>query len=101
MTSFIHKRWEVGHGRPEHGGTSRVKNKLIQSGAAFGGSKGKLNNPFETSTTKTSKKESGRITEEKEKEKKKEIVKKKKKGGRTGIVNRRYKDGFLSDMVKA
>ena len=89
MTSFIHKRWEVGHGRPEHGGTSRVKNKLIQSGAAFGGSKGKLNNPFETSTTKTSKKESGRITEEKKKEKKKEIVKKKKRRGFLDHILRR------------
>ena len=89
MISMLHQSGRVGHGRPEHSGTSGVKNRLIKSGVAFGGSKGKLKNPFETSTTKTSKKESGRITEEKEKEKKKEIVKKKKTKGFLDHILRR------------
>ena len=88
MISMLHQSGRVGHGRPEHSGTSGVKNRLMKSGVAFGGG-GKINNPFKSSTTKTSKKESGRITEEKKKEKKKEIVKKKKRRGFLDHILRR------------
>ena len=37
MISMLHQSGRVGHGRPEHSGTSGVKNRLIKSGAAFGG----------------------------------------------------------------
>ena len=37
MISMLHQTGRVGHGRPEHSGTSGVKNRLIKSGAAFGG----------------------------------------------------------------
>jgi len=41
MISMLHQTGRVGHGRPEHSGTSGVKNRLMKSGAAFGGG-GKL-----------------------------------------------------------
>ena len=66
---MLHQTGRVGHGRPEHSGTSGVKNRLIKSGAAFGGG-GKIG-------SKTMKAQS---VEAKEKKKKEEIVKKKKKG---------------------
>ena len=69
MISMLHQTGRVGHGRPEHSGTSGVKNRLIKSGAAFGGG-GKVG-------SKTMKAQS---VEAKEKKKKEEIVKKKKKG---------------------
>ena len=69
MISMLHQSGRVGHGRPEHSGTSGIKNRLIKSGAAMGGG-GKIRD-------KTMKAES---VEAKEKKKKKEqIVKKKKK----------------------
>ena len=37
MISMLHQSGRVGHGRPEHSGTSGVKNRLIKSGAAMGG----------------------------------------------------------------
>ena len=37
MISMLHQSGRVGHGRPEHSGTSGVKNRLMKSGAAFGG----------------------------------------------------------------
>jgi len=71
MISMLHQSGRVGHGRPEHSGTSGVKNRLIKSGAAMGGG-GKMG-----LRDKTMKAES---VEAKEKKKKKEqIVKKKKK----------------------
>ena len=69
MISMLHQTGRVGHGRPEHSGTSGVKNRLIKSGAAFGGG-GKIG-------SKTMKAQS---VEAKEKKKKEQIVKKKKKG---------------------
>ena len=66
---MLHQTGRVGHGRPEHSGTSGVKNRLIKSGAAFGGG-GKVG-------SKTMKAQS---VEAKEKKKKEQIVKKKKKG---------------------
>ena len=73
MISMLHQSGRVGHGRPEHSGTSGVKNRLIKSGAAFGGG-GKMG-----LRDKTMKAES---VEAKDKKKKKEqIVKKKKKKG--------------------
>ena len=69
MISMLHQTGRVGHGRPEHSGTSGVKNRLIKSGAAFGGG-GKVG-------SKTMKAQS---VEAKEKKKKEQIVKKKKKG---------------------
>jgi len=68
MISMLHQTGRVGHGRPEHSGTSGVKNRLIKSGAAFGGG-GKVG-------SKTMKAQS---VEAKDK-KKEQIVKKKKKG---------------------
>ena len=68
MISMLHQSGRVGHGRPEHSGTSGVKNRLIKSGAAFGGG-GKIG-------SKTMKAQS---VEAKDK-KKEQIVKKKKKG---------------------
>ena len=68
MISMLHQSGRVGHGRPEHSGTSGVKNRLMKSGAAFGGG-GKLG-------SKTMKAES---VEAPKKKKKEEIVKKKKK----------------------
>ena len=67
MISMLHQTGRVGHGRPEHSGTSGVKNRLIKSGAAFGGG-GKIG-------SKTMKAQS---VEAKDK-KKEQIVKKKKK----------------------
>ena len=73
MISMLHQTGRVGHGRPEHSGTSGVKNRLIKSGAAFGGG-GKMG-----LRDKTMKAES---VEAKEKKKKKEqIVEKEKKKG--------------------
>ena len=72
MISMLHQTGRVGHGRPEHSGTSGVKNRLIKSGAAFGGG-GKIG-------SKTMKAQS---VEAKDK-KKEQIVKRKKK-----------KEGFL------
>ena len=69
MISMLHQTGRVGHGRPEHSGTSGVKNRLIKSGAAFGGG-GKVG-------SKTMKAQS---VEAKDK-KKEQIVKKKKKKG--------------------
>ena len=69
MISMLHQTGRVGHGRPEHSGTSGVKNRLIKSGAAFGGG-GKIG-------SKTMKAQS---VEAKDK-KKEQIVKKKKKKG--------------------
>ena len=72
MISMLHQSGRVGHGRPEHSGTSGTKMRLIKSGAAFGGG-GKMG-----LRDKTMKAES---VEAKEKKKKKEqTVKKKKKG---------------------
>ena len=67
MISMLHQTGRVGHGRPEHSGTSGVKNRLIKSGAAFGGG-GKIRD-------KTMKAQSV------EADKKEKIVKKKKKKG--------------------
>ena len=67
MISMLHQTGRVGHGRPEHSGTSGVKMRLIKSGAAYGGG-GKIG-------SKTMKAQS---VEAKEK-KKEQIVKKKKK----------------------
>ena len=73
MISMLHQTGRVGHGRPEHSGTSGVKIRLIKSGAAFGGG-GKMG-----LRDKTMKAES---VEAKEKKKKKEqIVEKEKKKG--------------------
>ena len=70
---MLHQSGRVGHGRPEHSGTSGIKNRLIKSGAAMGGG-GKTG-----LRDKTMKAES---VEAKDKKKKKEqIVKKKKKKG--------------------
>ena len=69
MISMLHQTGRVGHGRPEHSGTSGVKNRLIKSGAAFGGG-GKIG-------SKTMKAQS---VEAKDK-KKGQIVKKKKRKG--------------------
>jgi len=69
MISMLHQTGRVGHGRPEHSGTSGVKNRLIKSGAAFGGG-GKIG-------SKTMKAQS---VEAKEKKKEKIVEKKKKKG---------------------
>ena len=69
MISMLHQTGRVGHGRPEHSGTSGVKNRLIKSGAAFGGG-GKVG-------SKTMKAQS---VEAKDK-KKGQIVKKKKRKG--------------------
>ena len=69
MISMLHQTGRVGHGRPEHSGTSGVKNRLIKSGAAFGGG-GKVG-------SKTMKAQS---VEAKDK-KKEQIVKKKKRKG--------------------
>ena len=66
---MLHQSGRVGHGRPEHSGTSGIKNRLIKSGAAMGGG-GKIG-------SKTMKAQS---VEAKEK-KKEQIVKKKKKKG--------------------
>ena len=66
---MLHQTGRVGHGRPEHSGTSGVKNRLIKSGAAFGGG-GKVG-------SKTMKAQS---VEAKDK-KKGQIVKKKKRKG--------------------
>ena len=66
---MLHQTGRVGHGRPEHSGTSGVKNRLIKSGAAFGGG-GKIG-------SKTMKAQS---VEAKEKKKEKIVKKKKKKG---------------------
>ena len=68
MISMLHQSGRVGHGRPEHSGTSGVKNRLMKSGAAFGGG-GKIG-------SKTMKAQS---VEAKDKKKKEQIVKKKKK----------------------
>ena len=68
MISMLHQTGRVGHGRPEHSGTSGVKNRLIKSGAAFGGG-GKVG-------SKTMKAQS---VEAKDKKKKEQIVTKKKK----------------------
>ena len=65
MISMLHQTGRVGHGRPEHSGTSGIKNRLIKSGAAFGGG-GKIG-------SKTMKAQSV------EADKEKKIVKKKKK----------------------
>ena len=62
---MLHQTGTVGPGRPEHSGTSRAKNRLIKSGAAFGGG-GKIG-------SKTMKAQSV------EADKEKKIVKKKKK----------------------
>ena len=70
MISMLHQTGRVGHGRPEHSGTSGVKNRLMKSGAAFGGG-GKIG-------SKTMKAQAGGEAKEKKKEK---IVKKKKKKG--------------------
>jgi len=70
MISMLHQSGRVGHGRPEHSGTSGVKNRLMKSGAAFGGG-GSLG-------AKTMKAESVEAPKKKKKEK---IVKKKKKKG--------------------
>ena len=69
MISMLHQTGRVGHGRPEHSGTSGVKNRLMKSGAAFGGG-GKVG-------SKTMKAQS---VEAKDK-KKGQIVKKKKRKG--------------------
>ena len=65
MISMLHQTGRVGHGRPEHSGTSGIKNRLIKSGAAMGGG-GKIG-------SKTMKAQSV------EADKEKKIVKKKKK----------------------
>ena len=67
MISMLHQTGRVGHGRPEHSGTSGVKNRLMKSGAAFGGG-GKIG-------SKTMKAQSV------EAEKKEKIVEKKKRKG--------------------
>ena len=67
MISMLHQTGRVGHGRPEHSGTSGVKNRLIKSGAAYGGG-GKIG-------SKTMKAQAG--GEAKDKKKKEQIVKKK------------------------
>jgi hypothetical protein len=68
MISMLHQSGRVGHGRPEHSGTSGVKNRLIKSGAAFGGG-GKIG-------SKTMKAQAGGEADKKEK-----IVEKKKRKG--------------------
>ena len=72
MISMLHQTGRVGHGRPEHSGTSGVKNRLMKSGAAFGGG-GKMG-----LRDKTMKAES--VAAKEKKKKKEQIVKKKKKG---------------------
>ena len=67
MISMLHQTGRTGHGRPEHSGTSGVKNRLMKSGTAFGGG-GKIG-------SKTMKAQSV------EADKKEKIVKKKKKKG--------------------
>ena len=37
MISMLHQSGRIGYGRPEHSGTSGIKNRLIKSGAAMGG----------------------------------------------------------------
>ena len=69
MISMLHQTGRVGHGRPEHSGTSGIKNRLIKSGAAFGGG-GKVG-------SKTMKAQSVKAKEKK----KGQIVKKKKRKG--------------------
>ena len=69
MISMLHQTGKVGHGRPEHSGTSGVKNRLIKGGGAFGGG-GSLG-------AKTMKAES---VEAPKKKKEKTVKKKKKKG---------------------
>ena len=66
---MLHQTGKVGHGRPEHSGTSGVKNRLIKGGGAFGGG-GSLG-------AKTMKAES---VEAPKKKKEKTVKKKKKKG---------------------
>ena len=75
MISMLHQSGRVGHGRPEHSGTSGIKNRLIKSGAAMGGGRIKDN----TIRDKTTKAQAG--GEAKDKKKKEQIVKKKKKKG--------------------
>ena len=80
MISMLHQSGRVGHGRPEHSGTSGTKMRLIRSGAAFGGG-GKMG-----LRDKTMKAES---VEAKEKKKEEKTVKKKiKLTGRAGIAQR-------------
>ena len=69
MISMLQQTGKVGHGRPEHSGTSGVKNRLIKGGVAFGGG-GSLG-------AKTMKAES---VEAPKKKKEKTVKKKKKKG---------------------
>ena len=73
MISMLHQTGRVGHGRPEHSGTSGRKNRLIKSGAAMGGG-GKMG-----LRDKTMKAES--VEAKDPKKTKEQIVKKKKKKG--------------------
>ena len=80
MISMLHQSGRIGYGRPEHSGTSGIKNRLIKSGAAMGGGRIKDN----TIRDKTTKAQAGG-----EADKKEETVKKKKKlTGRAGIAQR-------------
>ena len=84
MISMLHQSGRVGHGRPEHSGTSGVKMRLIKSGAAMGGG-GKIGT--KTIRDKTTKAQAGGEAEKKEKT----VKKKKKVGGRTGVVRKEHK----------
>ena len=93
MISMLHQSGRVGHGRPEHSGTSGIKNRLIKSGAAMGGG-GKIGT--KTIRDKTTKAQAGG-----EADKKKETVKKKKKvGGRTGIVRKEHKSKPYDSVIQ-
>ena len=81
MISMLHQSGRVGHGRPEHSGTSGIKNRLIKSGAAMGGG-GKIGT--KTIRDKTTKAQAGGEAEKKEKT----VKKKRKLTGRAGIAQR-------------
>jgi hypothetical protein len=83
MISMLHQSGRIGYGRPEHSGTSGIKNRLIKSGAAMGGGRIKDN----TIRDKTTKAQAGGEADKKEKT----VKKRKKVGGRTGIVRKEHK----------
>ena len=83
MISMLHQTGRVGHGRPEHSGTSGVKMRLIKSGPAFGGG-GKIGT--KTIRDKTTKAQAGGEAEKKKEEK--TVKKKRKLTGRAGIAQR-------------
>ena len=93
MISMLHQSGRVGHGRPEHSGTSGIKNRLIKSGAAMGGG-GKIGT--KTIRDKTTKAQAGGEAEKKEKT----VKKKKKVGGRTGIVRKEHKSKPYDSVIQ-